>query len=151
MALGQAVRLSPRHANRIRGNLTGPPRIACAHEIVGLECQYPGLHLKPCFAAARCVQRLLEKAVGLRKVSCHRGCQTLAVTGEYKPIRVSRLGREVANLIGVSRRRKRVVAKPGQFNSDFVRNGLMKRFSIGRITLEEFWQAAHPRQKTAPA
>src|SRR5262249_53514764 len=65
VALGYAIRLSPRHANRLRGNLSGAPWIARAHEVGGLECQYSGLKLQACSAAAGYVQCLLEKAVGL--------------------------------------------------------------------------------------
>ena len=80
MALGQAICLPPRYGNRLRGNLTGTARIVRAHEIVGLECEYSGLQLKSCPAAAGCIQCLLEKAVGLREVACRRGRQTLTVT-----------------------------------------------------------------------
>ena len=96
----------------------GAPGIARAHEIVGLECQYSGLELEPCPAAAGCVQRLLEEAVGLREVSCRRGCQPLAVTRDHGPVRVCRLGSEASDLIGVSRRSERVVAKPGKLDGD---------------------------------
>ncbi len=66
MALGQAICLAARYANRLRGNLTGAPWIACARKIVGLECQYSGLELQACPPAAGCVQGLLEEAVGSR-------------------------------------------------------------------------------------
>src|SRR5450756_3180521 len=80
VALGQAIRLPPRHPNRLGGDLAGAPWIARAHEIVGLECRYSGLVLQACPAAAGCVERLLEEAVGLYEVSCCRGRQTLTVT-----------------------------------------------------------------------
>jgi hypothetical protein len=43
VALGQAICLAARYANRLRGNVTGAPWIACARKIVGLECQHSGL------------------------------------------------------------------------------------------------------------
>ena len=100
-----AICLPLRHADRLRGNLTGAPWIARAHEIVGLKCQHSGFELQACLAAAGCVQRLLEKAVGLREVSCRRGCQTLAETREHEPVRDCRLSGDAGDLIGVSRRR----------------------------------------------
>ena len=56
MALGQAICLPSRYANRLSSNLSGAPWIARAHEIFGLECQYSGLELKACPAAAGGVQ-----------------------------------------------------------------------------------------------
>jgi hypothetical protein len=47
VALGQAICLAARYANRLRGNVTGAPWIACARKIVGLECQHSGLVFEP--------------------------------------------------------------------------------------------------------
>src|SRR5258705_12041420 len=95
VALGEAICLAARYANRLRGNLTGAPWIACARKIVGLECQYSGLVFEPCIAATGSVQCPLEEAVGLHEVSCCRGCKTLAVARDHEPVRVSRLGGDV--------------------------------------------------------
>jgi hypothetical protein len=43
VALGQAICVAARYANRLRGNVSGAPWIACARKIVGLECQHSGL------------------------------------------------------------------------------------------------------------
>ena len=137
VALGHTIRLPSRHANRLRGKLTGALQISRAHEIVGLERQHSGLELEGSLAAAGCVQRLLEKAVGLGEVPCRRGRQTLAETREHHPKRDCRLSCYAGHLIGVSCRRERVGAKPGKFDGIIMRDALVKQFGFGRINLQQ--------------
>jgi hypothetical protein len=63
VALGQAICLAARYANRLRGNVTGAPWIACARKIVGLECQHSGLVFELRVAATGSVQCPLQEAV----------------------------------------------------------------------------------------
>ena len=102
--------------------------------------QHSGLELEACFAPAGCVQRLLEKTVGFGEVSRGRSRQTLTKTREHEPVWDCRPGGKATDLVGVPVRGELIVAKPGKFNGDEVRDEETQRISayVKLHDIEEF-------------